>query len=158
MIPVHFEGVAHVFNEIPCLFESVSTRLLGHFFGIDHRNLVFPFRAAELRNIEGERAVRGRVAWKSFRELVKPIWSQAFTSKIQSETFAVQVTNLGHLVVSQIGSLTVGGGDRFATSRQPPLFHNAPSVSPSRISSKPQKSKTNRAQSWPCNNKWGVAT
>ena len=42
--------------------------------------------SAELRNIEGERVVRGRVAWKSFRELVKPIWSQAFTSKIQAET------------------------------------------------------------------------
>ncbi len=42
--------------------------------------------ASELRHIELGQVVRGREAWKSFRELIVPIWADAFTSKIRSET------------------------------------------------------------------------
>lgn len=41
---------------------------------------------AELRNIEEKRVVRGRDAWKSFRELVVPKWSEAFISAVQAAT------------------------------------------------------------------------
>ena len=41
---------------------------------------------SELKNIEQGKVVRGRDAWKSCRELVKPIWSEAFTTKIREET------------------------------------------------------------------------
>lgn len=42
--------------------------------------------AVELKHIAGEKVVRGRVAWKSFRELVVPKWSEAFLSAVESAT------------------------------------------------------------------------
>ncbi|MEI7611710.1 MAG: hypothetical protein WCK63_02310 [Betaproteobacteria bacterium] len=42
--------------------------------------------SAEIRNIDQHKVVRGRVAWKSFRELVVPKWSEAFLSAVQSAT------------------------------------------------------------------------
>lgn len=42
--------------------------------------------AGELKNIAGEKVVRGRVAWKRFRELVVPKWSEAFLSAVESAT------------------------------------------------------------------------
>lgn len=41
---------------------------------------------AELRHIEEEKVRRGREAWRSFRELLIPKWSQAFLSAIESAT------------------------------------------------------------------------
>jgi hypothetical protein len=55
---------------------------------------------AEIRNIDQDRVVRGRKAWKSFRELVVPKWSEAFLSAVhdatdQSEfTYVTAVTKL----------------------------------------------------------------
>jgi len=42
--------------------------------------------AAEVRNIEQHRVIRGREAWKSFRELVVPKWSEAFIAAVESTT------------------------------------------------------------------------
>jgi hypothetical protein len=55
---------------------------------------------SEIRNIRNERIVRGRAAWKGFRELVSPKWSEAFVEAIfqatgQSEfTYVTAVTKL----------------------------------------------------------------
>lgn len=40
--------------------------------------------ASELRNIAEQKVVRGRHAWKSFRELVSPKWSQAYLEAIHA--------------------------------------------------------------------------
>lgn len=56
--------------------------------------------ASELRNIEDEKVVRGKEAWKSFRELVKPKWSEAFCNAVKQEanctkfTYALAVSKL----------------------------------------------------------------
>ncbi|MDO8329840.1 MAG: hypothetical protein Q7T36_05145 [Fluviicoccus sp.] len=42
--------------------------------------------AAEIRHIEQQKVVRGREAWRSFRELVIPKWSEAFLSTVESAT------------------------------------------------------------------------
>lgn len=42
--------------------------------------------SAEIRNIDQQKVVRGREAWKSFRELVVPKWSEAFLSAVQAAT------------------------------------------------------------------------
>jgi len=42
--------------------------------------------AVELRYIEQKMVTRGREAWKSFRELVVPKWSEAFLSAVESAT------------------------------------------------------------------------
>ena len=42
--------------------------------------------SAEIRNIEQHKVVRGREAWKSFRELVVPKWSEAFLTAVQTAT------------------------------------------------------------------------
>ena len=42
--------------------------------------------AAELRNIREKRVVRGRDAWKGFRELVVPKWSEAFVEAVEAAT------------------------------------------------------------------------
>ncbi len=58
---------------------------------------------AELRNILAEKVVRGRAAWKSFRELVKPKWSEAFRQAISDATGEQEFTYV--LAVTKI----VGG-------------------------------------------------
>ncbi|MGV8934178.1 MAG: hypothetical protein ACOH1I_06125 [Gallionellaceae bacterium] len=40
----------------------------------------------ELQNILQNRVVRGREAWKSFRELVMPKWTEAFVSAVEAAT------------------------------------------------------------------------
>lgn len=40
----------------------------------------------ELKHIKDKKIVRGREAWKSFRELVIPKWSDAFVSAVDSAT------------------------------------------------------------------------
>lgn len=42
--------------------------------------------AVELKHIQDKKIVRGREAWKSFRELVIPKWSDAFVSAVVSAT------------------------------------------------------------------------
>lgn len=42
--------------------------------------------AGELRAIKDGRVVRGREAWKSFRELTRPKWSEAFVAAIEAAT------------------------------------------------------------------------
>lgn len=41
---------------------------------------------AELQNLRENRTVRGRDAWKSFRELVVPKWSEAFVAAVEAAT------------------------------------------------------------------------
>ncbi len=41
---------------------------------------------AEIRNIREQRVVRGRDAWRSFRELVVPKWSEAFIAAVAAAT------------------------------------------------------------------------
>lgn len=41
---------------------------------------------AELQNLRENRTVRGREAWKSFRELVVPKWSEAFVAAVEAAT------------------------------------------------------------------------
>jgi hypothetical protein len=41
---------------------------------------------AELRCIDEQKIIRGREAWKGFRELVKPKWSEAFHASVFSAT------------------------------------------------------------------------
>jgi hypothetical protein len=40
--------------------------------------------ASELRNITEDKVVRGRHAWKAFRELINPKWSEAYIEAIKS--------------------------------------------------------------------------
>lgn len=42
--------------------------------------------SAEIRNLQNNSKVRGREAWRSFRELVVPKWSEAFLTAIESAT------------------------------------------------------------------------
>lgn len=48
--------------------------------------------AVELNNIQLGKVVRGREAWKAFRELVKPKWSEALRAKIFEETGETEFT------------------------------------------------------------------
>jgi len=41
---------------------------------------------AELKHLEQQKVIRGRQAWKSFRELVVPKWAEAFLSAVESAT------------------------------------------------------------------------
>lgn len=47
---------------------------------------------SEIKNISEGKVVRGRDAWKFFRELVKPKWSEAFRSAIERETGRARFT------------------------------------------------------------------
>ena len=42
--------------------------------------------AAELKHIEQKKIIRGREAWKSFRELVVSKWSEAFLTAVEAAT------------------------------------------------------------------------
>lgn len=42
--------------------------------------------SAEIKNIERNRRVRGKEAWRSFRELVVPKWSEAFIAAVEAAT------------------------------------------------------------------------
>lgn len=48
--------------------------------------------SVELANIEQNKIVRGRAAWKGFRELVAPKWSQAFLATIAKATGEAEFT------------------------------------------------------------------
>jgi hypothetical protein len=47
---------------------------------------------AALRDIASNRRVSGRFAWKFFRELVRPKWSEAFRAAVERETGSNQFT------------------------------------------------------------------
>jgi hypothetical protein len=46
----------------------------------------------ELRNIREQKIIRGREAWKSFRELTKPKWSESFVEAVKLATNSEQFT------------------------------------------------------------------
>jgi hypothetical protein len=59
----------------------------------------------ELANIEQCKIVRGREAWKGFRELVSPKWSQAFLATIEKATGQTEFTYI-LAVTKVVGSRT----------------------------------------------------
>lgn len=59
---------------------------------------------AELRYIKEGRVIRGREAWKAFRELVVPKWSEAFLTAIEEAT--------GQRTFTYILAVTKVNGDR----------------------------------------------
>lgn len=61
--------------------------------------------SAEIRNIDQRKVVRGREAWKSFRELVVPKWSEAFLSAVQAATGQSEFTYVT-AVTKLVGSKT----------------------------------------------------
>lgn len=48
--------------------------------------------ALKIREIEENRVVSGREAWKGFRELVSPKWSEAFVAEIERATGSTEFT------------------------------------------------------------------
>ena len=60
--------------------------------------------AVEIRAIEDKKVIRGREAWKSFRELVVPKWSEGFLTAVANATGAESFT-----YVTAVAKLT---GDR----------------------------------------------
>lgn len=62
--------------------------------------------SAEIRNIDQHKVVRGREAWKSFRELVVPKWSEAFLSAVQAATGQSEFTYVT-AVTKLVGSKTL---------------------------------------------------
>lgn len=47
---------------------------------------------SEIKHIRENKKIRGREAWKSFRELVVPKWSEAFVTAIEAATGSKQFT------------------------------------------------------------------
>ena len=62
--------------------------------------------AAKIRQIEEDKIVGGRNAWKTFRELTSDKWSEAFTSAIYNATGTKQFTHIT-AVAKLIGNKTV---------------------------------------------------
>jgi len=62
--------------------------------------------ATELKHIQQNKVVRGREAWKSFRELVVPKWSEAFLSAVASATGQREFTYV-QAVTKVVGSKTL---------------------------------------------------
>ncbi len=61
--------------------------------------------SVELANIEQCKTVRGREAWKGFRKLVSPKWSQAFLATIEKATGQTEFTYI-LAVTKVVGSRT----------------------------------------------------
>jgi hypothetical protein len=80
--------------------------------------------AAGLRDIAANRRVSGREAWKRFRELVRPKWSEAFLMAIERETGSTEFT--------YVTAVTVLKGDRAAWESEP-TFQEAMRHNPIRI-------------------------
>ena len=49
---------------------------------------------AEIEAIEGDKVIRGRKAWKSFRELCQEKWADAFIAKVKEETGESEFTHV----------------------------------------------------------------
>jgi hypothetical protein len=79
---------------------------------------------AGLRDIAGNRRVSGRPAWKFFRELVKPKWSEAFCAAIEHETGSSEFT--------YVTAVTVLKGDPSLWENEPG-FRKAMNQNPIRI-------------------------
>lgn len=62
--------------------------------------------SAEIRKIDQHKVVRGREAWKGFRELVVPKWSEAFLSAVQAATGQSEFTYVT-AVTKLVGSKTL---------------------------------------------------
>src|ERR1041385_7938847 len=80
--------------------------------------------AAGLRDIAANRRVSGREAWKRFRELVRPKWSEAFMATIEHETGSREFT--------YVTAVTALKGDR-ALWENEPQFQAAMNHNPIRI-------------------------
>ena len=80
--------------------------------------------AAGLRDIAANRRVSGRVAWKFFRELVRPKWSEAFRAAIERETGSSQFTYVTAVTVLK------GGASLWESE---PSFQEAMNQNPIRI-------------------------
>lgn len=80
--------------------------------------------AAGLREITADRRVSGRIAWKFFRELVKPKWAEAFRSAVERETGTTEFT--------YVTAVTVLKGDRSLWENEP-SFRAAMNHNPIRI-------------------------
>lgn len=80
--------------------------------------------AAELQNILKNKIVRGREAWRGFRELARPKWSEAFLDTVQAATGQRQFTYV--LAVTKLI------GDR-AVWEQEPSFLQALQGNPIRV-------------------------
>jgi len=80
--------------------------------------------AAGLRDIAANRRVSGRDAWKRFRELVRPKWSEAFVTAIERETGVSEFT--------YVTAVTVLKGNRELWEREP-SFREAMRQNPIRI-------------------------
>jgi len=61
---------------------------------------------SELRNLLEKRVVRGREAWKGFRELVVPKWSEAFVAAVEAATGEREFTYV-LAVTKVVGAKTV---------------------------------------------------
>lgn len=80
--------------------------------------------ARELKHIQQNKVVRGREAWKSFRELVVPKWSEAFLSAVASATGQREFTYV------QAVTKVVGSKSLWETY---PGFVQAPNGNPIRV-------------------------
>ena len=80
--------------------------------------------AAGLRDIASNRRVSGREAWKRFRELVRPKWSEAFIAIVDHETGSREFT--------YVTAVTVLKGDRSLWENEP-QFREAMNHNPIRI-------------------------
>ena len=80
--------------------------------------------AAELEAIAKNKTLRGRDAWKAFRELTTPKWSEAFVSTVRARTGAEQFTYMLAVAVLK--------GDRTAWETHAP-FRAALDGAPIRI-------------------------
>lgn len=80
--------------------------------------------AAGLRDIDSNRRVSGREAWKRFRELVRPKWSEAFLAAIEEETGLTEFT--------YVTAVTALKGDRSLWENDP-RFREAMRNNPVRI-------------------------
>lgn len=69
--------------------------------------------AVKIAEIEKNKIVSGREAWKGFRELVSPKWSEAFVSAVQSAT--------GEGAFTYVTAITRLNGDAQLWEKHPPF-------------------------------------
>ena len=79
---------------------------------------------ARLRDLERNAKVSGRDAWKQFRELVRPKWSEAYLATIEHETGSTDFT--------YVTAVTVLKGDRLLWENKP-AFQEAINHNPIQI-------------------------
>jgi hypothetical protein len=68
---------------------------------------------SKIREFENNKIVSGREAWRGFRELIKPKWSEAFMDKIYDVTGSQKFTH--------VTAVTLLKGEREAWENHPPF-------------------------------------